>query len=151
MQEVENAAEDGQQQQTRYDHHYDHPIAFSCTNAHTDEAITLLSLHLGIISFPELLVRAGGKAVYEPPPSQIRRTPLFLKWLISFKVLFSCISNNWQSVKLRLLYFRVIKVAEHLFSSASIDLIPVENNVYISIILSFNVVLVNILIGSEKV
>lgn len=36
MQEVEDTAEDSEQQQTQYDHHYDHPTAFGYTNTHTD-------------------------------------------------------------------------------------------------------------------
>lgn len=35
MQKVQDAAKDGEQQQTQYDDHNDHTAALSCTNTHT--------------------------------------------------------------------------------------------------------------------
>lgn len=35
MQEVDDASQEGEKQQTQYDHHYDHPAAFNCTQKQT--------------------------------------------------------------------------------------------------------------------
>lgn len=48
MQEVENAAEDGEQQQTQDDDHDDHPTALSCTHTQNVSSMSLKSPESGL-------------------------------------------------------------------------------------------------------